>query len=117
VQGVVTPADMFEAIAGRFPHRGQRDEVPECTDEPDGSLRVEASVDMRRLGQALDIDLVREEDRFATLAAFLLKRFGRVPAPGAVQNVDGVRFEVVEADARRIGVVRVTRMAPEPAET
>jgi len=117
VQGVVTPADVFEAIAGRFPDRGRRDEAPECTDEADGSMRVDATIDMLRLGRALDVDLVSEEDRFATLAGFLLKRFGQVPQPGETLDVDGLRFEIVETDARRIEIVRVTRLSPEPAET
>jgi CBS domain containing-hemolysin-like protein len=109
IEGVVTPTDILEAIVGELPD--QHEEALDPRDQPDGSWLVDAAVDIRRLSQVLGVDLVDEEDRFATLAGYLLERIGRLPQPGERIDVDGLSFEVLSVGARRIEQVRITRAA------
>lgn len=109
IEGVVTPTDILEAIVGELPD--QHEEALDPRDQPDGSWLVDAAVDIRRLSQMLGVDLVDEEDRFATLAGYLLERIGRLPQPGERIDVDGLSFEVLSVGARRIEQVRITRAA------
>jgi putative hemolysin len=44
---------------------------------------------------------------YATLAGFILGRLGRIPSPGESFTWEGLRFEVVEMDGRRISKVVV----------
>ena len=59
VQGLVTPLDVLEAIAGEFP---DADETPEIIGDGDGWL-VKGGTDLHALQHALELDnLVNDED-------------------------------------------------------
>ncbi len=73
-------------------------------------------IDIRRFAQVLGADLADDQDRYSTLAGYLLHRFGHVPKPGETIDQDGLSFEVVSTDARRIGTVRVVRRAEAEVE-
>lgn len=65
VQGLVTPLDVLEAIAGEFP---DEDETPDIVVEDAGWL-VKGGADLHSLEQALNCeDLVSPTADFATLA-------------------------------------------------
>ncbi|HET8807199.1 MAG TPA: TerC family protein, partial [Methylophaga sp.] len=69
VQGLVTPLDILEAIAGEFP---DADETPDIIREGDEWL-VKGTADLHKLEQALgNISLVSPSDDYATLAGLLL---------------------------------------------
>jgi CBS domain containing-hemolysin-like protein len=113
VEGVVTPTDILEAIVGELPDRGEDRLDPK--EQPDGSLLVDAAIDIRRASQALGIDLVDETERYATLAGCLLHRAGRFLLAGDTVEIEGHRFEVVATEGRRVTTVRITRPTAEPA--
>jgi CBS domain containing-hemolysin-like protein len=110
--GVLTPTDILEAIAGEFPDADET--VAEAQAQPDGTLLVDAAIDIHHLGSLLGLDLADAAGRYATLAGFLLARFGRLPRTGEAIEAAGRRFEVETADSHRI--VRV-RIASPPAES
>ncbi len=70
---------------------------------------MDASIDLRRLNQALGVDLIDEGERYATLAGFLLHKAGRLPQPGERIEADGLLFEVRSLQGRRIERVRIAR--------
>jgi len=116
IEGLVTPIDIFEAIAGEFP---DEDELPDILPEGDDQWRVAGAADLHHLEQVLGTDGLVSED-YATLAGYLLAHFDQLPLEGQVYATpDGrLRFEVLEVTGRRIVAVRVTRHLPEPlAET
>jgi len=106
VQGLVTPLDILEAIAGEFP---DADETPEISREGDAWL-VKGSADLHQLEQALgEVGFVSEDDEYATLAGLLLAQHEDLPTVGESFEIEGFRFEVREMSNRRIELVRVTR--------
>jgi CBS domain containing-hemolysin-like protein len=117
VEGVVTPTDILEAIVGELPNNGE--ETLDPKEQPDGSLVVDAAIDIRRLSQVLGIDLVDEADRYATLAGYLLVRWGQLPQDGEkIEGADGALcFEILETEGRRIGKVRITGQQVAEAES
>jgi len=109
IQGLVTPIDILEAIAGEFP---DEDEQPAIQNTGPDSWQVDGSVDLHYLARVLQADAwTTGEDPFSSLAGFLLARFGELPEVGESIEIDGFRFEVAEISNRRIAVVRVSRMA------
>lgn len=105
-EGVATPTDILEAIAGDFP---DDDDEPVIAEQfEDGSLMVEGYADIRRLSGYLEKDLVDENDRYSTLAGFMLWHFGHLPTSGESFVVDGLNFKVVEMDRRNISKVLIT---------
>ena len=115
IVGVVTPIDIFEAIAGEFP---DEDEIPDIIDQGNGRWRVDGAADLHHLEQVLHTDgLVDDDEEYATIAGYLLERFGRLPAVGdscelVQEDVPAFRFTVVQMDGRRIATVQIERIEP-----
>jgi CBS domain containing-hemolysin-like protein len=112
IEGVVTPIDVFEAIAGEFP---DEDETPDIIPQGDDSWRVDGAADLHHLEQVLNTEgLIDEEEDYSTLAGYLLERFGRLPDPGdsceLVQSHATYRFKVLKLDGRRIATVHIERL-------
>lgn len=113
VQGLVTPLDVLEAIAGEFP---DEDETPDIVAEGDGWL-VKGGADLHSLEQALNCeDLVSPTADYASLAGFLLAHYGQMPAVGDVVELNRLRFDIVEVTDYRIELVRITKTEPEHRE-
>lgn len=111
LKGLVTPIDVLEAIAGEFPDEDEGLEIQKI----DGhQWRVAGSADLRQLEQVLETSgLVNEEDRYVSLAGYLLDSFGRLPRAGETWRHDDLQFRVDEVDAQRIRLATVCRVAAE----
>ena len=108
IQGLVTPIDILEAIAGEFP---DEDEQPDVQSLGNGQWRVDGTADLLYLQQVLHSDvLVSDDDEYTSLAGFMLERFNTLPEIGEKIELDGLRFEVLEVLDRRIATVLVTRL-------
>jgi len=105
-EGIVTPTDILEAIAGDFPDDDDEPVIVERGE--DNSLVVEGYADIRRLSGLLDRDLVDDSDRYTTLAGYMLWHFGHLPVTGEAFEADGFHFEIVEMERRNISKVRIT---------
>jgi CBS domain containing-hemolysin-like protein len=108
LQGLVSPIDILEAIAGEFP---DEDEQPMVQETAPGCWRVDGSADLHQLEQVLDTSaLVSDKDDYTSLAGLMLERFGTLPQAGDAVDIDGFRFEVAQVFERRIAAVIVTRL-------
>ena len=109
-QGVVTSADILEAIVGEFRHEEGVAEPP-IVRRADGSYLVSGSMPADELADAFAIPL--PEDRsYHTAAGLALSEFGKLPEVGESVRIHGWQFEVVDLDGRRIDKLLVTRMLP-----
>lgn len=110
-EGLITSADILEAIAGDF----RTDEGPaeaELFRRADGSYLVSGSMPADELAEILKIEL--PDDRtYQTVAGLGLTAFGRLPNAGDTIDLQGWRFEVVDLDGRRIDKVLVGKI-PRP---
>lgn len=108
LQGLVTPIDILEAIAGEFP---DEDEQPALVQQGPGRWRIDGAADLHYVEQELGVDsLVSESDDYSSMAGFMLERFGSLPLVGERIVVDDLSFEVAEVQDRRIACVIVTRI-------
>lgn len=104
LQGIATPTDILEAIAGEFPDEGEELLISEKAE--DGSWLIDGAVDVRRASYLLDIDLVDEADRYSTVAGYILWRLNRLPEVGERVSGEGFAFEIVSRSERNIEKVR-----------
>jgi CBS domain containing-hemolysin-like protein len=113
MQGLITPLDILEAIAGEFP---DADETPDIVREGDAWL-VKGTADLHLLEQSLgDISLVSQDDEYVTLAGLLLAQQDRIPAVGESFQFGEFRFDIVQTSDRRIELVRISRALDEPEQ-
>ncbi|QCR36371.1 TerC family protein [Nissabacter sp. SGAir0207] len=113
VQGLVTPLDVLEAIAGEFP---DEDETPDIVPEGKGWL-VKGGADVHSLEQALNCsELVSPSEDYASLAGLLLSHIGQMPQAGDVLELHNFRFEIREVSDYRIDLIYVERLPEADAE-
>jgi len=106
-EGVLTTADMLEAIAGRF-DLDEPGEDPPLVQRDDGSWLIDGGVPAEELGDLLKLQLPRVRG-YHTVAGFVLARFRRLPRVGESFEWRGWRFEVVDMDGHRIDRVLAQR--------
>ncbi|MET0597298.1 MAG: hemolysin family protein [Mesorhizobium sp.] len=107
-EGIVTPADILEAITGVF--RADIDVGdPEVVQREDGSWLLPGYMPADEMADQLGFDLPESRD-YETLAGFILSQMHRLPATGESVDAQGWRFEVVDLDGRRIDKVIASRL-------
>jgi putative hemolysin len=107
LEGLVTPADLFIAIAGHFASDQDAGTDPDVVERDDGSLLISGSFPADALAERLDLTLPEDRD-FATAAGFVLAVMRRLPNVGESFEEQGWRFEVVDMDGRKIDKLLVS---------
>jgi putative hemolysin len=100
-QGVVTLADIIEAVAGTLPETGN-DLVSSLVRRSDGSWLVDGSVGIDEFEDRLGVSGLRGSRTFDTVAGYALFRLGRLPVVGDTFTDRTGHYEIVDMDGRRI---------------
>lgn len=107
-EGVVTSADILEAIVGEFRTEEGPTEAA-IVRRADGSLLVAGGMAVDEFAEFTGIPL--PEDRsYHTVAGFILEGFGKLPGVGDSLDIYGWRFEVVDLDGRRVDKVLAMKL-------
>ncbi len=115
-EGIVTPADILEAITGVFrSDLDAGDEEESAVKREDGSWLLAGYMPADEMADLLGIDLPEHRD-YETVAGHVLSHLHHLPATGETVNANGWRFEVVDMDGRRIDKVIATRLAASQRE-
>src|SRR5579859_7994270 len=116
VAGIATVEDLLEEIVGEK----RADEMkpsPDAVREADGSLVLRGSMTIVDVEELLGIHFGENSDETVmTIAGLLSHVSGKVPAPGDKVDLEGYRFEVLEANQRKVLRLRA-RHLPAAAQT
>jgi putative hemolysin len=113
-EGVVTPADILDAIAGAFrSDEGTAD--PEAVQREDGSWLLAGWMPADEMADQLGIVLPESRD-YETVAGLVIGELQHLPKTGEAVETLGWHFEVVDLDGRRIDKVLARRAHHELAE-
>ncbi|HEX6247789.1 MAG TPA: hemolysin family protein [Nocardioidaceae bacterium] len=112
--GLVTIEDVLEEIVGEITDEYDQAEV-ETERLASGATRVSSRYPVDDIEDLYGLPI--EDDDVDTVGGLMAKHLGRVPIPGSVVEVEGLRFEAEAPAGRRnrIGTVLVTPVEP-PAE-
>ena len=99
-QGVVTSADILEAIVGAF-HTDEGPAEPAYVRRGDGSYLISGWMPALEFAELLGLSLPSPRP-YQTFAGFLLQEFGAIPDVGQIITAQGWQFEIVDLDGRRI---------------
>ncbi|MGE5268420.1 MAG: hemolysin family protein [Thiohalocapsa sp.] len=117
IDGLVTIEDLIEEIVGEIEDEHDVAEAPMLIERGDGSLIADARLPIEALEeqQGFRLRLDGDEEPVDTLGGLVFTLAGRVPKRGEViAHPEGIEFEVLEADPRRVKRLRVR--APNAAE-
>jgi putative hemolysin len=111
VAGIVTVEDLVEEILGE-----ESQPLADVVRGPDGAYVARGSVSISSIEELLGIHFGESSDETVTTIAGLLSHvLGRVPAAGDHMDVEGHRFEVLEANQRKVLRVRIRRLEAKAA--
>ena len=109
ILGLVTPMDVLEAIAGEFPDVG---EVLDIQPLEQGHWSVDGGADLHALEQATGIDgLADDNEEYTTVAGLILHELELLPERGQTLLFQGLRFEIIEMEERRVIRVDLKKLA------
>ena len=110
IDGLVTIEDLIEEIVGDIEDEHDVPETPTLIERPDGSIIADARLPIDVLEEQHGIELrpAGDEESVDTLGGLVFTLAGRVPKRGEViAHPDGIEFEVLDADPRRVKRLRV----------
>jgi magnesium and cobalt transporter len=116
VAGLVTIEDVLEQIVGEIKdeYDFDGDEIGIVERGP-GEFVVKGLATLEDFNARLKASLAYDE--METIGGVVMARFGHVPRRGEKLDIDGLHFEVLRADSRRVHLLKVTTLgAGEPDE-
>jgi CBS domain containing-hemolysin-like protein len=103
--GLLTIEDIIEEIVGEITDESDTDDRPPVEHLADGSVRVSSRLPVEDLGSLFGTEF--EDLDVETVGGLLAQRLGRVPLPGAVAEIAGLRLRAEGGKDSR-GRMRIT---------
>ncbi len=109
--GLVSIEDLVEEIVGEIEDEHDTQEGPLIHPNNDGTFTADARAPIEELEELLSVDLTRAHDEdIDTLGGLVFSLAGRIPVRGElIAHDSGLEFEVLEADPRKIGKIRISQ--------
>ena len=112
ISGAVTIEDVLEQIVGEIEDEHDVDDDSFVKQlEPD-SFHVKANTTIEDFNEYFSLSL--SDDEFDTIGGIVLQAFGHLPELGESIEFAGLKFEILNADSRRLRLLRVD--TPQPIE-
>ncbi|MGQ0542635.1 MAG: hemolysin family protein [Blastocatellia bacterium] len=112
VAGIVTVEDIIEEIVGEIEDEDtEEEEVIEIIEGEDGYWDVLGSTEIDKIERLLDVEL--EDDDYTTIAGLVTSEAGYIPKVGEKLRLRGLDIEILKADEKKIGLLRLRKAAGE----
>ncbi len=109
VSGFVTIEDVLEQIVGDIDDEYDFDEAEDnIILDRTGRYRVKATTEIVDFNEKLGVKFSDED--FDTVGGLVVNLFGRMPKRGERVDTQGLSFQVLRADSRRLHVLLVDRI-------
>jgi len=112
IQGLLTLANILEEIVGDL-----EPEAPQATQRQDGSWLLDGMLPVDEFKEIFNVRKLPDEQQYETLGGFVMVTLGKVPAAADKFDWNGLRFEVMDMDDKRVDKVLVTTLPARPAPT
>lgn len=115
IEGLVTLANLVEAILGEFPSFTGAAREADAVRRTDGSWLLDGLMQLEEVEDTMGRDIFPEEERgsYQTLGGFAMARIGRIPRTADHFEWQGLHFEVMDMDGRRVDKLLVRALDPE----
>jgi len=116
IEGLLTLNDLMEAIVGDLPSAEDQEE-PLVIQREDGSWLLDGSLDIGDFKALVDREELPDEvsGGYHTIGGFVMHQLGRIPMAGEHFRWDGLSFEVMDMDGKRVDKILVAEL-PDAAQ-
>ena len=114
VAGIVTIEDVLEQIVGEIEDEHDIDEDTDIRQYSDVSFSIKALTQIEEFNAYFKTGF--STDEFDTIGGLVTDKLGRVPKRGETLLLDNMTFKVLNADNRRIHLLRLTLSSRLPAD-
>ncbi|MFL6467705.1 MAG: hemolysin family protein [Pyrinomonadaceae bacterium] len=115
VAGIVTVEDILEEIVGEIEDEDIGDEeIIEIFEGDEGYWDILGSTEIDKIERLFDLDL--EDEEYTTLAGLVTSKTGYVPKVGETVTADGLQYEVLKGDDKKVELVRVRLTRPKQSD-
>lgn len=116
VAGLITVEDIVEEIVGEIEDEDEKEEVVEIIEGEDKSYYdVLGSTEIGKIERIFEMEI--EDDDFTTIAGLVTSEAGYVPKVGERLAVRGLDIEILQADEKKISLLRLKRSLEQTAVT
>jgi putative hemolysin len=109
-EGIVTSADLLEAIIGILPSNYDDVEDILIRERDDGSWLIDGRTPIHEMQLTFGLDQLSTEEGYETIAGFLVQQLRKNPQEGDKFEEFGYRFEVIDMDGRRIDKILMMKV-------
>ncbi|QKE64565.1 HlyC/CorC family transporter [Aquipseudomonas campi] len=106
VAGLVTIEDVLEQIVGEIEDEHDVEEDSYIKPLPSGDFLIKALTPIDNFNEAFDTEF--PDDEFDTVGGLVMNAFGHLPKRNEVTEIGEYRFRVLNADSRRLHLLRLT---------
>lgn len=110
VSGLVTIEDVLEQIVGEIEDEHDFDDEEYIKALPSGDYLVKGLTPIEEFNEDFSTDFSDEE--FDTFGGLVMNAFGHLPKRNEIVELDGFRIRILNADSRRIHLLRVSLIQP-----
>lgn len=108
-EGIITSADLLEAIIGILPSNYDDVEDIAIRERDDGSWLIDGRTPVHEMQLTFGLDQLTTDDGYETIAGFLVQSLRKNPVEGDKFEAFGYLFEVIDMDGRRIDKILMSR--------
>jgi putative hemolysin len=111
-EGIITSADLLEAVIGVLPSNYDDIEDIQIRRRDDGSWLIDGRTAVHEMQLTFGFDDMSTEDGYETVAGFVVQKLRKNPEEGDKLEALGYTFEVIDMDGRRIDKILMTKIGP-----
>lgn len=115
ISGLVTIEDIIEEIVGEIEDEHDREAEAHIRPDGDNRFEIDGLTPIQEFKEYFNTQL--EDGDYDTVGGLVLKQFGRMPEAGECFELDDLRFEVLQANKRRVMRVGLSRIPTTHAKT
>ncbi|MFH1419837.1 MAG: hemolysin family protein [Planctomycetota bacterium] len=109
--GLITIEDILEELVGEITDEHDKPPLPPINRIDARTTDLDARVHVDEANKALDISLPQDES-YDTIGGYVFSKLGHIPGVGESFVEDRVRVEILEADDRKVGRLRIHVLDP-----
>ena len=109
LEGVITLEDILEEIVGNINEREIRKRV-KIINLKEGYWQAPGDFPIRDLNRKLNWNLPDDDDRFSTVAGFVIEKLQKIPDQGDKFEIDGFAIEIIQIVKNRIISLKIKKI-------